>query len=96
MFGKDNFQNECVVHYTAVGLKARSKKFHQNTETIFYFAKEKGKHIWNEVFEPIKDTSKYRTASKHAWNAETGKAERLRDEYGNIQYFEGNRSRLSQ
>lgn len=88
IFGKDNFQNEGVIHYTAVGLKAKSKKFHQNTETIFYFAKNKGKHIWNEVYEPIKDTSKYRTASKHVWNPDTGKAERQRDENGNIEYFE--------
>src|SRR3989344_2975539 len=27
VFGRDNFQNEIVVHYTAVGLKALSKKF---------------------------------------------------------------------
>ncbi len=88
IFGNNNFQNEGVIHYTAVGLKAKAKKFHQNTETIFYFAKNKGKHIWNEVYEPIKDPSKYRKASKHVWNPETGKAERQRDENGKIQYFE--------
>jgi len=88
IFGENNFQNEIIIHYTAVGLKAKSKKFHQNTETIFYYAKDKGNHIWNEVFEPIKDLDKYRTASKHVWNSKTGKAERLRDENGNIQYFE--------
>jgi len=90
VFGTDDFQNEMVVHYTAVGLKAKSKKFHQNTETVFYFTKNKREHIWNEVYEPIKDTSKYRTASKHVWNPETGKADRQRDENGNIQYFEVN------
>jgi DNA modification methylase len=88
VFGVDNFQNEAVIHYTAVGLKAKSKKFHQNTETVFYFAKQKGNHIWNVVYEPIKDLSKYRTASKHVWNPETGKAERQRDADGNIRYFE--------
>lgn len=88
IWGENNFQNEIIIHYTAVGLKAKSKKFHQNTETVFYFCKNKGEHIWNEIFEPIKDLSKYRTASKHVWNSETGKAERLRDENGNIQYFE--------
>jgi DNA modification methylase len=88
VFGKENFQNEIIAHYTAVGLKAKSKKFHQNTETIFYYAKSKGKHKWNEVYEPIKDPSKYRTASKHVWNSKTGKADRLRDKNGNIQYFE--------
>ena len=88
VFGKENFQNENIIHYTAVGLKAKARKYHQNTETVFYFAKLKGKHIWNEVYESIKDPSKYRTASKHVWNAETGKAERLRDQDENIQYFE--------
>jgi len=88
IFGEANFQNEIIVHYTAVGLKAKSSKFHQNTETIFYFAMNKGKHIWNEIYEPIKDPEKYRTASKHVWNSETGKAERQRNENGEIVYFE--------
>ncbi len=88
IWGENNFQNEIIIHYTAVGLKAKSKKFHQNTETVFYFCKNKGEHIWNKMFEPIKDPSKYRTASKHVWNSKTRKAERLRDENGNIQYFE--------
>lgn len=87
IFGKTNFRNEIVVHYTAVGLKAKSRKFHQNTESIFYYAKNKQSHIWNEIFEPIKDPTKYRTASKHVFNSETGKAERLRNDQGDIEYF---------
>ncbi|MBM4311215.1 MAG: site-specific DNA-methyltransferase [Deltaproteobacteria bacterium] len=88
IFSDKNFQNEIVVHYTAVGLKAKSTKFHQNTETVHYYAKKKGSHIWNEIYEPIKDPEKYRTASKHVWNSETGKAERMRNENGEIVYFE--------
>lgn len=88
IFGERNFQNEIVIHYTAVGLKALSKKFHQNTESVFYYTKTKGNHIWNPVYEEIEDSSKYRTASKHVWNAERGKAERSRDKNGNIIYFE--------
>lgn len=88
IFGKENFQNEIVAHYTAVGLKAKSRKFHQNTESVFYYVKSKGKHLWNEIYEPIKDPTKYRTASKHIWNPKTGKADRLRDANGKIQYFE--------
>ncbi len=88
IFDEKNFQNEIVVHYTAVGLKALSKKFHQNTESVFYYAVRKGNHIWNPVYEKIEDPSKYRTASKHQWNAELGKAERLRDDNGKIIYFE--------
>lgn len=85
VFGENNFLNEVVVHYTAVGLKAKSKKFHQNTENIFYYCKEKGVHTYNEVYEKL-DTP--RMASKHAWDAKTGKAQRVRDENGKIKYFE--------
>ena len=88
VFGLKCFKNELILHYTAVGLKAKSTKYHQNTETIHFFTKSSnGNHIWNEIFEPIKDPSKYFQASKHIFNSSTGKAERLRDENGNIQYF---------
>ena len=85
VFGEQNFQNEIIVHYTAVGLKAKSKKFHQNTESILYYAKNKGHHIYNEVFDKL---DKARTASKHEWNEELGKAQRIRNESGKIEYFD--------
>ena len=86
VFGPSNFRNEINIHYTAVGLKAKSKKFHQNTESVFFYVKEKNAdYCWNEVFDKL-DTP--RVASKHIWNKETGKAERLRDENGEIKYFE--------
>lgn len=86
IFGYNNFRNEINVHYTAVGLKAKSKKFHQNTETILFYVKNKTtNYCWNDVFEKL-DTP--RIASKHIWNKDTGKAERLKDEDGNIKYFE--------
>jgi len=88
IFNENNFQNEIIIHYTAVGLKALSKKFHQNTETVFYYAKNKGTHIWNIVYEKIKNEEGFRTASKHVWDPVTGKAQRLRDENGKIVYFE--------
>ena len=85
VFGESNFQNEIVVYYTAVGLKAKSRKFHQNTESVFYYCKNRGHHIYNEVFEKL---NKPRTASKHEWDAESGKAQRVRDAEGKIKYFE--------
>lgn len=85
IFGEENFKNEIIVHYTAVGLKAKSKKFHQNTENIFYYVKNKEKSIYHEVFEKLDEP---RTASKHVFDSKTGKASRVRDENGKIQYFE--------
>jgi DNA modification methylase len=88
VFGSNCFKNELILHYTAVGLKAKARKYHQNTENILFFTRSsRGSHIWNEIFEPIKDPSKYFQASKHIFNSDTGKAERLRDQHGNIQYF---------
>ncbi len=85
VFGKDHFRNEIITHYTAVGLKAKSKKFHQNTENIYWYVKNKKDCIYNEVYEKL---DKPRTASKHIFNSKTGKASRVRDENGKIQYFE--------
>lgn len=84
IFRYDNFLNEIVVHYSAVGLKAKSKKFHQNTETIVSYAKTRYIHTWNDVIIP----AKLRKASKHVFNPVTKKAERVRNSEGKIEYFE--------
>ena len=83
IFGKDNFQNEIIWHYKNSALKAKSKKFRQNTDTILYYVKEKGKHIWNDVFEKCEP---YKN-SKHKFNPTTKKAERVKNEQGKIEYF---------
>lgn len=87
VFGEQNFQNECIVHYTGVGLKARSRKFHQNTETIFYFAREKGRHIWNPTFQPLKEGQSSKR-SQYVWNKDLGKALPAKDADGNNLYYE--------
>jgi len=84
IFGVDNFLNEVIIHYSAVGLKAKSKKFHQNTESILSYAKIRYKHIWNDVIIPAEP----RIASKHIFNPVTKKAERVRNRDGKIEYFE--------
>ncbi len=84
IFGKDNFKNEIIAHYTAVGLKAKAKKFHQNTENIYYYVKDQKRALYNEVFEKL---DKPRTASKHVFDSASGKASRVRDENGKIKYF---------
>lgn len=86
IFGEENFRNEIVVHYTAVGLKAKSKKFHQNTESIFFYAKDySNKYIFNDVFYKLDEPRK---ASKHTFDSQTGKASRVRNQDGKIEYFE--------
>ncbi len=84
IFGYDNFLNEVIIHYTAVGLKAKSQKFHQNTEPVISYTKNKYSHTWNDVIIPAEP----RIASKHVFNSKTGKAERVRNSEGKIEYFE--------
>jgi len=83
VFVYDNFQNEIIWYYKNSALKAKSKKFRQNTDTILYYTKVKGNHIWNDVFEKCKP---YKN-SKHKFNSVTKKAERVRNENGEIEYF---------
>jgi len=83
VFGYNNFQNEIIWHYKNSALKAKSNKFRQNTDTIIYYVKEKGKHIWNDVYEKCEP---YKN-SKHKFNPITKKAERQRNENGKIEYF---------
>ncbi|MFQ5779223.1 MAG: DNA-methyltransferase [Nitrospiria bacterium] len=83
IMGVESFLNEMAVHYSAVGLKAKAKKFHQNTEPILSYAKVRYQHIWNDVIIPAEP----RRASKHVFNSKTGKAERVRNKEGKIEYF---------
>jgi DNA modification methylase len=84
IFGYSNFLNEVIVHYSAVGLKAKSKKFHQNTEPLLSYAKVRYSHTWNDVIIPASP----RKASKHVFNPVTKKAERVRNSEGVIEYFD--------
>lgn len=76
--------NEVIVHYSAVGLKAKAKKFHQNTEPLLSYTKIKYEHTWNAVVIP----AALRRASKHVFNPVTKKAERVRNSEGKIEYFD--------
>jgi DNA modification methylase len=84
IFGYGNFLNEVIVHYSAVGLKAKAKKFHQNTEPLLSYTKIKYEHTWNAVVIP----AALRRASKHVFNPATKKAERVRNSEGKIEYFD--------
>lgn len=87
IFGKRLFKNELIIHYTAVGLKGKANKFHQNTENILFYTKSKKGHYWKDVYQKYSHPSQYRKASNHKWNPKLKKAERERDENGKIKYF---------
>ena len=47
IFGKDNFVNEIIWTYFGPGTD-KSKEFTKKHDTIFFFAKNKGRHIFND------------------------------------------------
>lgn len=61
IFGKENILNEIIWSYKRYTAKASSyQKMH---DTIFYFAKTKDKHIFNQVFDEYQET----TLKYHKW-----------------------------
>ena len=83
VFGKDKFRNEIVWHYANTGLKARSKKFHQVTDTIFVYSKSHD-FTFNHLFKERKDGQSKQ--AKRKFNSVTKKADMVRDEHGKIVY----------
>ena len=83
VFSKDRFRNEIIWHYANTGLKARSKKFHQVSDTLYVYSKSDG-FIFNHLFKKRKD--KQSKQAKRKFNPVTKKADMVRDEYGNIVY----------
>jgi len=83
IFGVDNFRNEIIWYYPNSGLKAKSKKFHQVTDTLLFYSKGDD-YTFNRVYKPRKDGQTKQALRK--FNSETGKADMVRDENGKILY----------
>ena len=83
IFGAAKFNNEIIWHYANAGLKARSKKFHQVTDTIYVYRKSND-FVFNPLFKERKD--KQSKQAKRKFNPVTKKADMVRDENGKIVY----------
>jgi DNA modification methylase len=83
VFSKDRFRNEIVWHYANTGLKARSKKFHQVSDTLFVYTKT-DQFTFNHLFKERKDGQSKQ--AKRKFNPLTKKADMVRDESGKIVY----------
>ena len=84
ILGKENFRNEIIWYYPNSGLKARSKKFHQVTDTIYYYVKNSNEFTFNHIFRKRKDGQSKQ--AKRKFNPITKKADMVRDEFGRIVY----------
>ena len=83
IFGYDNLRNEIIWHYSNTGLKARSRKFHQVTDTLLFYTKS-GDFTFNHLFKARKDGQSKQ--AKRKFNPVTKKADMVRDENGKIIY----------
>jgi DNA modification methylase len=83
IFTPERFRNEITWHYSNTGLKARSKKFHQVTDTLLVYSKS-SKFIFNHLFKMRKDGQSKQAMRK--FNSLTKKADMVRDESGHIVY----------
>jgi DNA modification methylase len=83
VFSKDRFRNEIVWHYANTGLKARSKKFHQVSDTLLVYTKTE-QFTFNHLFKERKDGQSKQ--AKRKFNPVTKKADMVRDEFGKIVY----------
>jgi adenine-specific DNA-methyltransferase len=83
IFGRANFRNEISWNYSNSGLKARSKKFHQVTETLFVYSVSEN-FTFNHLYKPRKDGQNKQ--AKRKFNPITKKADMVRDDQGKIVY----------
>lgn len=84
IFGKDNFKNE-IVWYYKLGMKARSKKFHSQHDTAFWYAKDATNFQFVEVRKPLKETIR---RPKLKFDSKTKKAYQMKDENGKPLYID--------
>ncbi len=84
VFGKDNFKNEVVWHYK-LGMKARSKKFHSQHDTLFWYAKDSKSFHFTEVRKPLEETVR---RPKLKFDSKTKKAYQMKDENGKPLYID--------
>lgn len=67
VFGKDNFVNEVIWYYRRWNIA--SSTFARNHDNLFYFAKNKGRHIFNQLYIPKSEKS---SAQGKAWKSVIG------------------------
>lgn len=83
IWGRGNFRNEITWNYSNSGLKARSKKFHQVTETLLVYSNS-DEFTFNHIYKQRKDGQNKQ--AKRKFNPVTKKADMVRDSEGKIVY----------
>ena len=84
VMGSDRFVNEIVWSYK-LGMKAKSKKFHSQHDTIYWYVKDKSKYNFSEIYKPLAKPIK-RPLLK--FDSMTKKAYQQHDENGRPLYID--------
>lgn len=85
VFGYENLVNEITWYYPNKFKFEFSRSFGTDTETLFLYARNKGKHTLNHIQVPVKNKRKQ---NKVTWDAENKKMVTVKDEAGNVVYYE--------
>jgi len=86
VFGKENLVNEIVWYYPNKFKFEFARSFGTDTETLLLYAKNKGKHTLNHIEVSIKGGK--RKQNRVTWDAELKKMVTVKDESGNVIYYE--------
>ena len=83
VFGGENFRNELVWHYENKLRDSRKRVWQSATDTIFFYAKESGRHIFHSQYAALDKPKRYVKIRKV-----DGKKVSVRDGDGNVLYVE--------
>lgn len=87
IFGYENIVNEIIWYYPNKFKFEFSRSFGSDTETLLLYAKNKGKHLLNHISVSIKNPRKQ---NRVTWNPKLKKMVTVKDEKGNVVYYEKN------
>jgi len=87
VFGRENFRNEIVWFYENKFKFEFTKNFNNDTEAILFYSKQKGSQFFKHVKVPVKNKRKQ---NKVTWDKEAKKMVTVKDETGNVIYYESN------
>lgn len=87
VFGRDNFRNEIVWFYENKFKFQFTKNFNNDTEAILFYSKKNGSQFFKHVKVPVKNKRKQ---NKVTWDKEAKKMVTVKDENGNVVYYESN------
>lgn len=93
IFGSENFVNQITWYYRNKLQFGFSNNFPRDTETIFLYSKQPKNHIFHHQTIPLEKTRKQ---NKITWDPIAKKTITVKDEHGNIVYYDSTERKVGQ